>query len=253
LDKTGAGPLGAGESRSILVRGAAGVPADTDVSGVVLNVAGVRPTLTTYLSVLADAPVGAPGTANVNVVPGQTKANLVMVPVGADGRVHLYNHLGSTEVVIDLMGYYLDGEPEGTRSGRVVPLSQPYRVLDTRSPSFGAVPLGPGQAETWSFANFASSVNIGGVSVGNQAGLIGNLVNATLARQYPTQSVEPSYLTVWPNGVARPTAANLNSVENAAVPNLAVVRYGGAQQVDVFNSRGYAHYVLDVSAVVLAN
>lgn len=249
----GIGAFGERESRALQIRGAGGVPDDAQVTGVVLNVVGVRPTWYTYLSVLPAAPSGSSSTSNVNLVPGQTKSNLVMAPVSPDGKVYLYNNLGLTEVVVDVMGYFIDGRVESTRAGRVVPLSEPYRVLDTRLASFGSVPLGPGQAESWSFANFAASVNIGGVSVGNQSALIGNLTNAALARQYPTVGVTPSYLALWPTGLARPNASNLNTVEGAAVPNMTVVKYGTAQQVDVYNARGYAHYLFDVSAVVLAD
>jgi hypothetical protein len=34
---------------------------------------------------------------------------------------------------------------------------------------------------------------------------------------------------------------------------MALVKYGANQTVRVFNARGYAHYILDVSAVVLAD
>ena len=41
-----------------------------------------------------------------------------------------------------------------------------------------------------------------------------------------------------------------------AVPNLALLRYGGGDEdphrVCVFNNKGYIHYLLDVSAVILS-
>jgi hypothetical protein len=118
------------------------------------------------------------------------------------------------------------------------------------------VPLGPGQSEPWSFANFAGSVNIGGASVGNQVGFLGNVTNASLKRQYPTVGVEPGYLTLYPTPASPgspPTVSNVNSLESGAVANMALVKYGANQQVSVYNNRGYAHYIVDVSAVVLAD
>jgi hypothetical protein len=41
--------------------------------------------------------------AGLGVVP----ANLVVVPVGTDGSVQLYNDAGSTHVVADVAGWYL--------------------------------------------------------------------------------------------------------------------------------------------------
>ena len=258
-------PLGAQRQRSLRIRGAAAlggsviVPDDPAVVGVVLNVTAVQPSARTYVSVVPELAAGAiPATSNLNVLPGAVKANLVIVPVGADGRVRLYNNAGRTNLVVDVMGYLLDGADVDTRRGRVVPLATPFRVFDTRSAGFGSVPLGPSFAEDWSFADFAGSVAIGGVSVGPQMGLIGNLTNAELRRQYPGWPVNRSYLTVWPTPASsgpRPTVSVLNSVENSPnpnpVPNMALIKYGVDQQVRFFNYQGYAHYLLDVSAVVL--
>ncbi len=178
----------------------------------------------------------------------------MLVPVGTDGYIHLYNSAGYTNLLVDVMGYLKTGEPENTRAGRVIPLTAPYRALDTRQAAFGGVPLGPAQAEDWSFAAFAGSVRIDAVAVGNQSALLGNLTNASVARQYPTVSAEPGFLTVYPaDSATMPVISNLNNYENVAVPNMALIKYGANQTVRVFNDRGYAHYILDVSAVVLAN
>lgn len=258
-------PLAAGEYRQVQIRGARTlvgntevVPNSGNVVGVLLNVTAVGPTARTFLSVVPAATPGvAPATSNINLGSGQTKANLVLVPVSGDGKVFVYNHAGNTQVLVDVMGYMINGEPETTRRGRVIPLTSPFRTFDTRESAFGGVPLGPGQAEDWSFANFASSVTVAGVSVGAQSGFLGNLTNASLVRQYSTVPLPTSYLTVCPgvcpaNAQNIPNYSNLNTVEGAAVPNLTLVPYGANNIVRVFNARGYAHYILDVSAVILA-
>ena len=125
------------------------------------------------------------------------KANLVFVPVGADGKVRIFNFQGSTDVVADVVGYMEGGHTADTRIGRVVPLTSPFRTFDTRDPQFGGVALGPGQAEDWSFAEFAGSVFIGSESVGPQLGVIGNLTAAELKRQYATVPAS-SFLTAYP-------------------------------------------------------
>ncbi len=263
--RSAGGPMGPASSREVIIRGAVVqgtateiVPKETDVVGVLINVTAVLPTTFGFVAVVPEAVVGTPATSNLNLSSGLTKANLVLVPVGVDGKIRVFNSAGNTNVVIDVMGVLRVGRPEATRAGRVIPLTSPYRVLDTRQPAFGAVPLGPGQAEDWSFANFVASVNVNGVPVGKQSALLGNLTNASLTRQYPSVSVPSSYLTVCPGECplvpsGAPAYSNLNSVESGPVPNLAFVSYGPNNAVRVFNNRGYAHYILDVSAVVLAD
>ncbi|MEP7113937.1 MAG: hypothetical protein ABI862_11775 [Ilumatobacteraceae bacterium] len=261
-----AGALGPKQTIDLQIRGADGVsPAVTDVvpaadtvTGVLLNVVGLTTEpggTATYLSLLPDAPAAGvdPQTSNLNLAPGVIKANLVFVPVGADGKVRIFNYQGLTQVVADVVGYMQSGFDETKRQGRVVPLTSPYRTFDTRQSAFGGVALGPGQAEDWSYADFAVSVTIGGASAGAQLGVIGNLTSAELKRQYPTQ-IAQSYLTAYPSDAARPTSSNLNTIEGPAVPNMAVLKYSANNAtVKVYNNAGYTHYIFDASAVILAD
>ena len=133
----------------------------------------------------------------------------------------------------------------------MVPLAAPFRTLDTREPSFGAAPLGPGVGEEWSFSSFQGSVMLDGQYVGEQSAVIGNLTNASLTRQYPTVPVE-SFLTVWPSGMPRPLTSFVDTNEDPiAVPNMAILSYGTDFKVQVYNLAGAAHYLFDASAVVL--
>lgn len=230
------------------------VPDQPSVVGVIINVAVNRPTSNTFVSVLPDAPLGGtPGTSNVNVRAGETRSAMVIVPLGSDGAIRLYNHAGSTRLVVDVLGY-LDLRFDETRAGRVIPLVTPFRAFDTRRDEFGRSPLGPGQAELWSFAAFVNSVNIATVSVGAQSGLFGNLTNASLTRQYPTVAVT-SNLRVFPalgvNGA--PAISQLNSSEAGAIANMIMLSYGAGSSSYAFNAAGYAHYLLDISAVILAD
>ncbi|MGB8859790.1 MAG: hypothetical protein WCC60_11070 [Ilumatobacteraceae bacterium] len=256
--RSSGGPLGQAAQKTLQFRGASAagttIPNDASVVGALVNVTAVVPSASTFVSVVPEMPVGPPSTSNLNIAAGRVQANLVLVPVGADGSIHLYNSAGNTNLLVDVMAYLQTGAAESTRAGRVIPLTSPYRALDTRQASFGGVPLGPDQAEDWSFGAFASSVNVAGVAVGNQAALLGNLTNASVARQYPTVGVEPGFLTVYPaDSPSRPVISNLNSYEKDAVPNMALIKYGANQTVRVYNASGYAHYILDVSAVVLAD
>jgi hypothetical protein len=260
----GAAPIGPGQSITVPVRGVSSVrpsvpnlvPNNANVVGVVLNIVGItdRPGgLSTYLAVTPDAvPAGgSPTTSNVNLPPASIKANLVMLPVGADGNVHVFNKFGQTDVAIDVVGYLTKGsDPNGT-TGRVVPLGAPFRTFDTREAQWGAAPLGPGVAESWSFSDFVGSVKINGVAVGDQSAVIGNLTNASLTRQFPNVPVL-SYLTAWPTGLPRPETSNVDTNEiPIAVPNMSILNYGATYTVQFYNYAGKAHYLFDASAVVL--
>jgi hypothetical protein len=259
------GALGPKETVELQIRGADAinptktdvVPDSGDVTGVLLNMVGItqRPGgASTYLSLLPDAPAPGtnPSTSNLNMPPGVIKANLVFVPVGADGKVRIFNFQGQTDVVADVVGYLQKPTDHNSRAGRVVPLTSPYRTFDTRLPQFGGVALGPGQAETWSFADFASSVAIGAEAVGPQLAVIGNLTAASLKRQYATVPAS-SFLTAYPADASRPLSSNLNTVEGPPVPNMAVLTYGANDTVNFYNLAGYQDYLFDASAVVLSD
>ena len=62
-------------------------------------------------------------------VAGETVPNLVTVALPASGEVSLNNNAGSTDVVVDVEGYY--AAPNGT-AGLFNPLT-PYRICDTRA------------------------------------------------------------------------------------------------------------------------
>jgi hypothetical protein len=257
--RAGGGALGQRTAVPIMVRGATlttgeVIPDDPTITGVMLNVTAVNDqpaSSATFVSVLPADPAGVPPTtSNLNVVAGQIKANMVFAPIGPDGRIWVYNDAGSTNVVVDVAGFLRTGSSEPTR-GRLIPLTTPFRVFDTREATWGSVALGPKQSEDWSFADFASSVKVAGVPAGPQLAVIGNLTSASLGRQAPSAAPR-SYLTVFPADAAQPGSSNLNMVEGPAVPNMAILKYGAATTVRVYNDAGYSHYLFDASAIVLA-
>lgn len=220
------------------------------VSSVVLNVTAVTPAGNTTITVQPEA--GTPTTTSLLAMAGDIRAGMVVAKVGADGKIRVVNtSAGAANVLVDVMGYFKDGELETTRTGRVIPLSQPFRVLRTDLASFGAVPLGPSQAEDWSLAAFSNSVNIGGVSVGSQSALLGNLTNHRVTRQYATVPVR-AFMSLYPPAPTPPGVSNLNTVDGRVVGNMVMATFGANQTIRVFNRAGYAHYILDVYAVVLS-
>jgi hypothetical protein len=263
LYDAGTAVFGAGESRILQGHGASlnnGLSIPTNATAVVLNIASDRTMSTTggesYVSAVPNRPIGAPGTANLNVYPGQTKANAVMVPLGADGNFWLYNNAGLARLVVDVLGWYVPGNCDPSARGRVVPLSVPFRLWDTRDPAWGSAPLGAGQAEDWGFGAFTSSVSVGGATGPQQLAVIGNLTAASLTRQYFSVPVFSSYMSAWaPDpGVSQPLSAVLNVPEGfEPTPNFSILSYSALKTVRFYNNTGSVQYVFDATAVVLGD
>jgi YVTN family beta-propeller protein len=100
-------PVGPGQTISLLVNGAGSdIVNEEGVTAVVLNVTVTNPTASSYVTVYPDGTT-RPVASNLNFTAGETIANLVVVPVGADGEVDFYNNSGSTDVIADVFGYFL--------------------------------------------------------------------------------------------------------------------------------------------------
>jgi prepilin-type processing-associated H-X9-DG protein len=104
--RTSGGPLTAG-SRSFMVAGQGGVPAMTDAApatAVVLNVTVADPQAAGFFTLYASGST-QPQTSDVNFPAGALLSNLVVVRLGADGKVAIYNLIGSATAVVDVLGY----------------------------------------------------------------------------------------------------------------------------------------------------
>jgi hypothetical protein len=108
---------------NILVAGLAGIPAmggATQPLAVVINVTAVAPTAATYVTVYSSDLGSAPNASDLNAPAGHTTTNLVVVQVGADGRINLFNDAGSVNLIVDVLGYYsLTGPSAPTYQGDI--------------------------------------------------------------------------------------------------------------------------------------
>lgn len=104
----------------------------------------------------------------------------------------------------------------------------PVRVLDTRG---GAGPLGAGESR---------ALQVGGTS-GIPPAATAVVMNVTA-----TDTTADGYLTVYPGGVARPLASNLNWSAGQTVPNLVAVSLGALGGVSIYNSSGSTDVIADV-------
>jgi hypothetical protein len=225
---SGAGPIGPGQTVQLGVTGRGGVP-NSGVAAVALNVTVTNTTAPSYLTVF---PAGdpLPTASNLNFVAGQTVPNMVISKVGNGGNVSLFNLSGTVDVVVDVLGWFATGSSYTAVS--------PRRLLDTRPahPTIDSEFSGIGPIQP------AGELTLPIAGRGDVPGSADSVVlNVTV-----TNPTVGSYLSLWPAGQARPTAANLNWVPGQTVANMAIVRLGDGGALKMFNLTGTADVVVDV-------
>ncbi len=218
------GPLGTTDVDLLLdLNGqVSGVPAGA--IAVVVNLTAVKPSVNTVMS-LYPAGVARPGVSNLNPMAQDTVANLATVKVGAGNKITLYNELGSTDAVVDVVGFYLADNGDVGGGDRFV--SQiPVRKLDTREPTASPTPLTAGEVRTVDLDTTADAV----------------MVYLTV-----TNPTAGGYVAVYPEGVITvPNISNANFVPDQTVGNLVVVKVD-AGKIKVFNpTLGTLHVVIDL-------
>lgn len=223
------GPVRADRTIDVQVTGLGGVPA-TDVWAVVLNVTAVEPTRAGFLTIWP-SDRERPVASSLNFAPQQVVANLVTVPVGADGSVSVYNAYGDTHVLFDVAGFYAAAEGQAGSRYRAV---APRRLLDTRTGQ-GDVPVAPLDAgSTLTF------------DITGRAGVAADGVDAVVVNLTATDVAAPSFLSMYPADVRRPEVSNLNLAAGSTVANQVIVRVPEDGRLTVYNRAGSTHVIVDV-------
>jgi sugar lactone lactonase YvrE len=222
--------LTTGDTISLHVLGVGGVPANTGVSAVVLNVTATEPTASSFVTVYPSGQA-RPTAASLNFVPGQTIPNQVIAKVGAGGNIDLFNFAGNVHLVADVVGYFTQAaDPVGA----VVNVFSPHRILDTRDGTgTGAV----------------AKVGAGGtisLTVTGVAGVPSTGVTAVVLNITATNPTAGSFLTVYPTGQPQPLAASLNYAAGETIPNQVIAKVGDNGQINLFNFAGTVDYVADI-------
>lgn len=216
----------AGTTVPLTVAGRGGVPS-TGVTAVVLNVTATNPTASTVVSVVpSPGTTGWSGPSVLNVPPGQTVSNLVVAKV-RDGRVFLYNHAGTVDLVADVAGYFTDGD-----LGSLYQPLAPARAMDTRDGTGVAKgTVGPGGTVTLEIAGHGGVPPTGATAV---------VLNVTA-----TNATASTYISVHPAGTARSSASNLNPRPGQTVAGLVVVPLHDGK-VTFYNHTGTVNLLADV-------
>ncbi len=225
------GPLASGIPRALKVTdlgGGSNVPGSA--SAVVMNVTATASSAASFLTVW---PAGAnqPNASNLNFAAGQTIPNLVTVKIGPFGIVNFANASGQVDVIGDVVGYYDDGEGPGDLFTPI----DPVRLLDSRTATGG-----------WNGKLVAGAQRDLAVrSPQNPAGVPAT-ATAVVANVTVTGGTQGSFLSVWPSGVTKPNASNLNFGTGQTISNLAVVQIGANGALRFDNALGAVDVIVDV-------
>jgi hypothetical protein len=227
--------LSSGNTLTVAVTGNLGVP--SSATAVVINVTVTNTTADGgYLTIYPDGAT-QPTASNLNWNAGETIANLVTVGLPADGKIDIYNAFGSTDVIVDVEGYFGPNTTAST-AGLYNPIV-PQRLVDTRqSPTnptpYGGKTLGPGTT---------LNVQVTGVGSIPAAGVSAVVLNLTSTNT----TSNGGYFTIYPTGVTPPTASNLNWTQGLTIANRVIVPVSSAGQITIANAIGSADAILDVT------
>jgi Fibronectin type III domain len=218
--------LGAGATLTLTVPG---LPATA--TAVALNVTTTPPAAATFLTVyphsfLTVYPGGQTRPSvgsNLNYGPGQTIPNLVLVTLGAGGKVTFYNSAGIVDVIVDVVGYFTPGTGAGFTG------QAPTEVLDTR--------VGTGAP----LAKLAGRATLTLTIPGLPAGAAAVALNVTA-----TDPTTASFLSVYPGDQSRPFGSNLNYVAGQTITNLVLVPISSAGTVTFYNNAGTVDVIADL-------
>ncbi len=234
-------------------------PRPADLDAVVINLTAVNPSSAGFLTAFG-AGQQPPATSTVNFIAGQTIANQATIATtqkntccteGYGGEITIDNWQGSTDVIVDVQGYYtssyedIDGHSFAdnesdlpNHSGFYYPLA-PSRVADTRTNS--------GYQDQNETLGPQSQINF---LPGDEPNLPGGElpVNATAVVLNVT-AINPtaaSYLTVWGTGTTQPFTSNLNFPAGTTIANRVIVPVVDGGQVSILNWAGTVNVAVDV-------
>ena len=165
--------------------------------------------------------------------PGEVRANLAMVPVGASGTVSIMTS-GGAHLLADVAGYVTDATATSSSSGLYVPVN-PVRLRDTRSTP-PALPVREG----------------GTIDVSLTAGRLPSSAASVLLNVTATRAGGPGFLTLYPTGTPRPDASNLNlETVGETIPDSALVKLGSGVSVTAYSSVS-TDLIFDASGYITA-
>lgn len=215
---TGTGaPLAAGSTTTVQILNRSGIPT-AGVSAVVFNLTAVATTASGFFTTYPSGKA-RPTTSSINFPRGWTGANMVTLPVGADGKIKLYNSGGAAHAIIDVLGWYAKDDTVRASRGmgsqfRSTVDGDATRLYDSRKdPDNANLPFASGEVldltDTWPSPAEAAAVKAYAVSI------------------TATAATGSGVFTAWAGGgVAKPLASAVNYQKGITAPNMVVVPAG---------------------------
>jgi len=209
----------------------------SNATAVVLNVTATDATQDSYFSVYPSGTTN-PQSSNINIYPGLTSPNLVIVPLGSNNSINVFNLSGTVDAVVDLEGYFEPASAVTNGQGQYFPLV-PNRITDTRTdsgwPNAGQT-MGP-----------RSILN---VQVLNTGGVPSSGVSAVELNVTVTNTTTSGFMSVYPTGsspiTSPPQFSNLNWLAGETICNRVIVPVGVGGKISLYNFGGDADAVVDV-------
>ncbi|WP_328341123.1 choice-of-anchor D domain-containing protein [Micromonospora sp. NBC_00421] len=238
------GKLGPGQKVDLQITGRGGVPSG-GVGSVVLNVTVANPTASSFLTVYP-AGEGRPTASSINFPKSWLGSNNVTVKLGSGGKVSVYNHAGSTDAVVDVVGWYAGSDTvvASRGMGGQYQWFNPVRILDTRAGGGKALPGG------WSITAWVDFVPE-----------FKSHVRAYVLNITAVSPKKNGYLTAWSGMADVPLTSTVNYAAGKVVPNLAIVESSpcfaeycdgesyGAPSYEIYTS-ATSHIVVDLVGVI---
>lgn len=217
--------VASGKSIDVQVTGTAGVPAGA--SGVIVNLIAVN--TTDSVGYLTPYATGASRPANSFNYAGSVPTSMqAQVQLSASGKITIYNANSTTNIVVDVQGYFT-----AAGQGGAVFTPGAGRAYDTRTGS--RTPLGN---------NETRSIQIAGVA---GVPVMGSGINAVVLTLTALKSTAGSgNATVWADGTTRPNTTSINFDQTTIRTNTITVPLGSNGKVALNNVADVTNYVIDV-------
>lgn len=207
---------------NVAVAGHAGVPANA--VAVALNIHALHPTKSTNLAVWPKG-TSRPVSSMLNLSKDRAGTAMTVTGIGEDGKISIANAHGKTEVLVDVLGYYV----RSAAKGRLYHPAKSFRLFDSRADSRGK--LANGESRTLTMPK------IGGVTATTMRAAVVN-VTAVGAKA-------SGHLTVFRAGDARPSVFTLKYTKTHAVSNRTVIALRSGK-LTVTNLGSATNVVVDV-------
>lgn len=222
--------LGSGATMQLAVLGSA-VPG-AGVSAVLLNVTAVNETSRTGYLTLFPSGVSRPISSTLNYRGNTAIANQALVRVGSDGTISITNSAGTTDVVVDIVGWV--GVSAAAGNGQTT-TATPTRILDTRTTNGGHdAPLGNNQSLTLKVEG------AGGVPATGVTAVYANVTDVPVGNA-------GGFLTAYPSGASQPVSSTLNFVNGTTTANFALLPVSSSGSITITNHSAGANVIVDVA------